>query len=784
MSSKKGVSALASMVALGAIIVLVTGTTIWVENNRTTNYSSDVNSSNVIAAAEGALQDAILKLNLKNSSENYSLIINGATVGVCYYADSPSTGIYTIRVKAIKGNITRAMKALVNKDLNTLKFNIYSKEEEVDSICVVTAATVPSAPLNPIWASSASGQVTINWSAPTSNGGSSITNYKVYRGVTSGGETLLTTLGNVLTITDTGLTNNVLYYYKISAVNSVGEGSQSTEVSAIPGETPTGSVTVSNYASGDYVGATYQIVGTFTSNTSAISCDYSVNGGTNWSGAILSGTLPNYTCTKTGVSAQENVSYGITMRVTNSIGPGSAPAITKTGDATGPSIVIDWADTAWTATSPLTVTLVPTDSGAGVSTTKYCTDTSDVCNPTSGTVGLSTSFTCSTGQNCVNYIRYASWDNVNNASAIYSRRVRQDKLVPTDGILTVTPGAYQNSLSWSGFSDSGSGLATSNTYKVVFLTTGSPNATCSNGTQAYLGTATSYIHTGLTGGTTYYYRACAYDGVGNVSNGATNNGVPITTTTTTCTPNCSGKNCGDDGCGGSCGTCSTGYTCSGGTCIADCTCGSWSACSGSYSDTCDTTCDGTQTRTCSPSGCASQSQSCSCGTRSTDGTVCSSWGSCSDCSYSSTCATSATGTQTASICSGSSCSGSTSQECTCTRTTDGITCGTATYTNCGGCILNGGCTGYKICDYTTYACSSGSCVSGTDPGGGELSCTATNGAPCDTTYSSWGSCSSAVSCGAYPWKHYRTVYSWTCSSGSCILTGTCTNCENECCTPE
>jgi hypothetical protein len=37
--------------------------------------------------------------------------------------------------------------------------------------------------------------------------------------------------------------------------------------------------------------------------------------------------------------------------------------------------------------------------------------------------------------------------------------------------------------------------------------------------------------------------------------------------TSSCTPSCSGKTCGDDGCGGSCGTCSTGQTCSSaGTC--------------------------------------------------------------------------------------------------------------------------------------------------------------------------------------------------------------------------
>lgn len=37
-----------------------------------------------------------------------------------------------------------------------------------------------------------------------------------------------------------------------------------------------------------------------------------------------------------------------------------------------------------------------------------------------------------------------------------------------------------------------------------------------------------------------------------------------------CVPSCSGKDCGGDGCGGSCGTCGTGTTCgTGGTCQAN-----------------------------------------------------------------------------------------------------------------------------------------------------------------------------------------------------------------------
>jgi hypothetical protein len=64
----------------------------------------------------------------------------------------------------------------------------------------------------------------------------------VYRSTASGQETLLTTggcsgLGAVTSCTDTGLTAGQTYYYKVTAVNAIGEGTMSNEASA----TPTGS---------------------------------------------------------------------------------------------------------------------------------------------------------------------------------------------------------------------------------------------------------------------------------------------------------------------------------------------------------------------------------------------------------------------------------------------------------------------------------------------------------------------------------------------------------------
>jgi hypothetical protein len=59
-------------------------------------------------------------------------------------------------------------------------------------------------------------------------------------------------------------------------------------------------------------------------------------------------------------------------------------------------------------------------------------------------------------------------------------------------------------------------------------------------------------------------KACGSDGCGG-SCGTCSGGTSCNSSgqcvTTTCTPSCSGKQCGDDGCGGSCGSCASGQTC-------------------------------------------------------------------------------------------------------------------------------------------------------------------------------------------------------------------------------
>ena len=91
----------------------------------------------------------------------------------------------------------------------------------------------PSAPPG-LSALSGAGNVTLSWSASAFNGGSPITNYKVYRGTSAGTETFFANAGTSTTFVDSGLTNGVTYYYKVSAENVYGESPLSSEVSATP----------------------------------------------------------------------------------------------------------------------------------------------------------------------------------------------------------------------------------------------------------------------------------------------------------------------------------------------------------------------------------------------------------------------------------------------------------------------------------------------------------------------------------------------------------------------
>ncbi|MGC4118188.1 MAG: lamin tail domain-containing protein [Myxococcales bacterium] len=169
-----------------------------------------------------------------------------------------------------------------------------------------------------------------------------------------------------------------------------------------------------------------------------------------------------------------------------------------------------------------------------------------------------------------------------------------------------------------------------------------------------------------------------------------------------CTPNCGTNVCGDDGCGGSCGTCTGGQTCTSGQC----------ACPGTEV-LCNGTCVDTQTSTsdCGQCGIAcGANQTCTVGSCACQGTLVMCNGTCFDTQTdSSNCGQCGNACTSGQVCSAGQCVSS------CTPSCSGKVCGDdGCGGSCGTCNSHGTCTGSFTCScnagWTGPTCGTAACV--------------------------------------------------------------------------
>ncbi|MCI0480616.1 MAG: fibronectin type III domain-containing protein, partial [Candidatus Dadabacteria bacterium] len=141
--------------------------------------------------------------------------------------------------------------------VKSLDMTVCTPEMKVNSIAVETSPpTVPNAPTYPI-ATGNDRTAELSWSAPPYDGGSPITSYNLYRGTSTGAFTFLTTVAGILNYSDADLINGQTYYYQVSAVNDVGEGPRSEEVSAMPETVPAPPGNLQATAGNEYVRLTW-----------------------------------------------------------------------------------------------------------------------------------------------------------------------------------------------------------------------------------------------------------------------------------------------------------------------------------------------------------------------------------------------------------------------------------------------------------------------------------------------------------------------------------------------
>src|SRR2546428_574936 len=194
-------------------------------------------SNNIIPRASSISVLSTISLDPTSGSVGTTVTVTGSLffpssdVTVSYDGTAVATNPSTITT-----DLTGGFTATFTVPASAAGSHIVSAKDTVSDsasaqFIVTSSATPPSAPQN-LQATGGNARVSLSWQAPSSNGGSAITYYKIYRSNSSGTEVYLTTRGNVTSYTDLAVTNGNTYFYKVSALNSIGESPKSNEASA------------------------------------------------------------------------------------------------------------------------------------------------------------------------------------------------------------------------------------------------------------------------------------------------------------------------------------------------------------------------------------------------------------------------------------------------------------------------------------------------------------------------------------------------------------------------
>src|SRR5881392_1485788 len=373
----------------------------------------------------------------------------------------------------------------------------------------------PSAPTN-LAATGSNAQVGLTWQAPASNGGSPITNYKIYRGGAPSTETLLTTVGAVTSYTDTAVTNGVTYYYQVSAVNNVGEGPRSNEASATPSAAPPPPSPPSAPQNLAATGGNAQVTLTWqapASNGGSPITNYKIYRGTTSGGETLVATIGNQLSYSDG-GLTNGVTYYYQVSAVNNVGEGpksNEASATPTAPATPPGAPQGLGASAGDATVTLTWSAPSSNGGSPITNYRIYRGTSSNGETLKATIGNVLTYTDTTVTNGVTY--YYQVSALNNVGE--GPRSNEASATPTapatppgaPQVLGATAGDATVTLTWSAPNSNGGSPITK--YRIY-------RGTSSNGEtlKATIGNVLTYTDTSVTNGVTYYYQVSAVNGAG------------------------------------------------------------------------------------------------------------------------------------------------------------------------------------------------------------------------------------------------------------------------------
>ena len=378
-------------------------------------------------------------------------------------------------------------------------------------------ATVPGAPTLAT-PTTASWTVYLTWAAPSNNGGASITSYKIEQSTTSA------TAGFAVAVASTGstaikkklttLNSGQAYWFKVSAINTVGTGTASAVQTATPPTTVPGLPTLSALTAGD---AEISLSWTApSSNGGASITSYKIEQSTTSATAGFNVTYG------TGSTATSNTITGLTngqaywfkVSAINSVGTSTASAVQTATPPTVPGAPTLATPTTGSAQISLSWTAPSSNGGASITSYKIEQSTTSATagfNVTYGTGSTATSNTITGLTNGQAYwFKVSAINSVGTSTASAVQTATPPTVPGAPTLATPTTGSAQISLSWTAPSSNGGASITS--YKIEQSTTSATagfNVTYGTGS-----TATSNTITGLTNGQAYWFKVSAINSVG------------------------------------------------------------------------------------------------------------------------------------------------------------------------------------------------------------------------------------------------------------------------------
>jgi hypothetical protein len=181
---------------------------------------------------------------------------------------SGNTGILYVNGKEVgrNANLTLKPASLANTTQNRIgksqfndpllagkvdEFRLYSRALGASEVAdLIILSTPPAAPA-PLLITAGNNQSTLNWTAPVG-----ATSYNVKRATAVGGPYVTIANVNALTYIDTAAANCTTYFYKVSAINNIGEGADSSPASLSLGAKLNGGTLIGTAGSFGNVAAT------------------------------------------------------------------------------------------------------------------------------------------------------------------------------------------------------------------------------------------------------------------------------------------------------------------------------------------------------------------------------------------------------------------------------------------------------------------------------------------------------------------------------------------------